>query len=243
MNEIISHFNNYFSIVPAKYTSEIVLSQQIRYQVYCVEKSYLYANDYPDQQEKDEYDKRSVQCLLQHLPTGTMVATVRLILFDKGNPNEAFPVEQYEILRRHIRDKGWRVAREQLGEISRFAVTRQFRRREKEKRKSHGIVRTPTLEGGGEHQRSCSNITLGLFKAIVDMSNEHGITHWYALMEPGLVRLLAKVGVRFTPVGPLVDCYGKRQPCIAVASELLHGIKLEQKEVWEFVTDNGRVSL
>ena len=34
-------------------------------------------------------------------------------------------------------------------------------------------------------------------------------------MEPSLLRLLQVTGVHFAPLGPAVEAYGRRQPCIA----------------------------
>jgi N-acyl amino acid synthase of PEP-CTERM/exosortase system len=82
---------------------------------------------------------------------------------------------------------------------------------------------------------------MGLFKAIVKMSARHGITHWYAVMEPTLLRLLARFGIEFDLIGPLVQYHGWRQPCFAAADQVLAGIHRRRPEVWEFITDAGKL--
>ena len=83
-------------------------------------------------------------------------------------------------------------------------------------------------------------ITLGLFKATLQMSFEHGITDWFAVMEPSLLRLLTRFGIYFQPLGPVVEYHGLRQPCHANIDRLLETAQLARYDVWDFVTDEGR---
>jgi hypothetical protein len=43
----------------------------------------------------------------------------------------------------------------------------------------------------------------------------------------------------FTPLGPLVDYHGKRQPCYAPLDHLLRGIFDKDPEVFDLLTDAG----
>ena len=85
------------------------------------------------------------------------------------------------------------------------------------------------------------NFTLGLMNGIVRMSAENGISEWFAVMEPTLLRLLARFGIYFSPIGPVVDYHGMRQPCHADINNLLERVRKERPEVWEIITDNGRL--
>jgi len=69
---------------------------------------------------------------------------------------------------------------------------------------------------------------------------EQGITHWSAVMEPALLRLIGRLGIDFSPLGPLVDYHGTRQPCHGDTNEVLAGIKRQQRDVWALITDSGR---
>jgi N-acyl amino acid synthase of PEP-CTERM/exosortase system len=81
----------------------------------------------------------------------------------------------------------------------------------------------------------CS-LTLLLMREIVRMSRENGVTDWFAVMEPALLRLLARFGIHFNPVGPQVEYHGLRQPCHAKAEELLQRMRGEEYDVWRFVS-------
>lgn len=239
----LADFENYFEILPAENSELIALSQRLRYQVYCVEHAFLNPHDYPNELERDDYDQRAVHSVLRHRLTGLPVATVRLVLADEHEPQRPFPIETCDILRRAIRDQAWRVPRHALGEISRFAVSKEFRRRMKEARTSHGLNAVLNGDATMPTKSRVPHIAVGLFKAICEMSVSQQVTHWYAVMEPSLLRLLGQLGIEFTPVGPLVDYHGLRQPCIAVGENVLAGLRRCRPSLWEFVTDGGRLHL
>jgi N-acyl amino acid synthase of PEP-CTERM/exosortase system len=71
------------------------------------------------------------------------------------------------------------------------------------------------------------------------MSMQHGITHWCALMEPTLLRMLAAMAIRFKPIGPMVEFRGRRQPCYIDLSEMLNAVLCERPTFWEMITDGG----
>jgi len=54
-----------------------------------------------------------------------------------------------------------------------------------------------------------------LLRGILQASQDMSLTHWVALMEPSLIRLLSLTGFQFNAVGSLVEAYGQRQPCWA----------------------------
>ncbi|HYJ95214.1 MAG TPA: GNAT family N-acyltransferase, partial [Vicinamibacterales bacterium] len=53
-------------------------SLQLRYQVYCVERRFLNPDDYPDQRERDEFDRHSLHLGVLS-PDGALLATARLV--------------------------------------------------------------------------------------------------------------------------------------------------------------------
>src|SRR6185295_16967877 len=92
-----------------------------------------------------------------------------------------------------------------------------------------------------EEQRSIlPHLTLGLIETLVRMSVENGITHWCAVMEPTLLRLLTRLGIHFDPIGPLIDYHGRRQPCYIPLKTLLARVKRERPDVWDVITRAGR---
>jgi N-acyl amino acid synthase of PEP-CTERM/exosortase system len=53
-------------------------SYRLRYQVYCLERNFLHAEDYPDQREVDEFDRDSVHVGVVE-DSGDLVGTARLV--------------------------------------------------------------------------------------------------------------------------------------------------------------------
>jgi N-acyl amino acid synthase of PEP-CTERM/exosortase system len=62
-------------------------------------------------------------------------------------------------------------------------------------------------------------------------------------MEPKLLRMLAAMGIHFTPVGPIVSHHGLRQPSYCHLSTMLKRLKGERPEHWMVVTDAGRLAV
>jgi N-acyl amino acid synthase of PEP-CTERM/exosortase system len=127
-------------------------------------------------------------------------------------------------------------------EVSRFAISKHFRRRLDE-------FQSPSAAGTFDPERErcyqeqelkiMPHISLGLFVAMVSMSREMGVSTWFCVMERALVRRLARYSLHFQPIGPIVEHHGKRQPCYADIDGFLKRAKLEQPDIWELITDNG----
>lgn len=237
--DIETHFNKHFSIIECRSDATIRRCQRLRFTVLCDEHHYLSPKDYPEHYEKDLYDPRSLHLLIQHKASKVDVATVRLILYDSENRDTPFPIEKYDILRRLKRDRQWKVKRQSIGEISRFSISKTFRRRAEEVEVIHGITKEifSNKEGGRRH---IADITLGLFKAIIAASEKQKLEYFYALMEPSLMRLLSRFGIVFNSIGPIVNCYGLRQPCVSKIETILLGLYYHKRETWEFITENGK---
>lgn len=253
MGELIEGFSRHFEIVSAQTDEQIKESWKLRYQVYSVENQFEKAADCPDQLERDEYDAHSAHCLLMHRASGLMVGTVRLVLPKPRELDTLFPIEKHCESSFNTTESGFRTAtsfdraslpRQSLAEISRFAISKEFKKRLHDQKHVWG---PPDIQGNLEQEmddlerRLIPHITIGLFAAIVRMSAEHGISHWYAVMEPALLRLLRQFSIRFQPIGPLMDYHGKRYPCVAVAEDVLAQMELGCPEVWRLITDNGRI--
>ncbi len=103
---------------------------KLRYQVYCIENEFENAENYPDGLEFDDYDQQSVHYLIRHRKSGDYAATTRLILPDANNPEKLFPLELYcEIDNFAVMQP---INRKNLGEVSRFCVSKAFKKRKNE---------------------------------------------------------------------------------------------------------------
>jgi hypothetical protein len=104
------------------------------------------------------------------------------------------------------------------GEISRFALTR---------------------DRPGVSPEAAALMRLFLMRGIVAVSGAEDLTHWCAIMERGLLRLLRATAIQFQHVGPAVEYHGTRQPAVGAISSVLGRIRGEKPLVWSFITGDG----
>ena len=227
-------YNQYFKIIPADTPGLLEAAYRLRYQVYCVENPFENPKAHRDGLERDCYDDHSVHSLLIHRPSGAVAGIVRLVLPQR---DKALPIT-------HACDHPILGDRRALppastAEISRFAVSKQFRRRATDRLGvDYALVERPAASDGMD-RRVIPHITLGLMKAILQMSSVRGITHWTAMMEPALLRLIRRLGIEFNPLGPMVQYHGLRQPCYGEANVVLAGLRLHSPEAWALITEGG----
>jgi N-acyl-L-homoserine lactone synthetase len=161
--------------------------------------------------ERDEFDPASRHVLVRSRLTGAILGAVRLVLSDTGL--DGFPMRRAcgaEVL--------GPLPAKSTGEISRFAVVRQ---------------RRAVSPAAGAFVRLC------LIRGMVEISARQGLTHWCALMEPVLLRLLQATAIHFEAVGPVVEYHGPRQPAVCVITPMLQRMKLEQPALWAYITGNS----
>lgn len=235
-------FNSVFTVKLAttpELTDEVFA---VRYQVYCIDRPFEDPNCFADKREHDEFDPHSAHALIQHRLTKDSVAAVRLVMAGDDATQCAFPMEGpcLRRMRREIQDAVAGPLRNQVAEISRMAVSREFRRRLNEEKAVSGISEPAYYSDSENGKRAMPYISLGLFAAILQMSVKHGITHWMAVMEPAQLRLLKRFGVEFDHVGPLMNYHGRRRPAFTEAASLIDRIKQCRPDVWSLITENGR---
>lgn len=215
---------------------ELAQAYRLRFQVYCREHPFEDPDAFPDEQERDAHDDLARHCLLRYRPTGEAVGTVRMILPQLNRLERSFPL-QAVCTEAKVRDpESFPVAR--MAEVSRFCVTKQFRKR------AQDFAYPATYDAddvfAAMKRRVIPNMMLGLIEGLVRMSGEEGVHYWCAMMEPCLLRLLARIGIHFDPLGDLVDHHGRRQPCYTYLPAMLHRTERERQDVWDVITDNGR---
>ena len=243
--DLIGAFNEYFELVHAD-TDELRREvYQLRYQVYVIETGFEKEKDCVCVDiagggricwEEDVFDQRSDHYLVRHRRTGVNAATARLILPDRDALDSPFPIEMHCPLDFPVGDRGTRSA---LGEISRFAVSKVFKRRIGESGSVAGVSENLDMYFEEHERRVLPHISLGLFAAVMRMAHEHGVSHCYAVMEPALLRLLGRFGVIFNRIGPDVEYHGLRIPCLGTMEEALPNIQRVCPPVWELITNRG----
>ncbi len=224
-----------FEIVSANTPMLIDEAYKLRYQVYCEEKGYEDAAAYPDGREYDEYDRRSVHSLICHRDSGIYVGVVRLILPECGGAYASLPMErhcQLDLAKTHPQLAA--APRSQVGEISRFSVSKVFRRRLVEE----GLIYGVSGDGREVHpnfdRRLLPHITLGLIAAFIRMCATHGIYYCYAVMESTLLRFLGRFGIQFSTLGETVDYHGLRVPAVITAGNL-ENIRRTRADLWQLI--------
>lgn len=241
-------FNQYFELVHADTDALRRQVYELRYQIYVLETGFERDDDCTciDEPggrrvcwEEDEFDVRSDHYLIRHRRTNLNAATVRLILPDPLDGLAPYPIEQHCRLEPPVTDPA---TRSRLGEISRFAVSKEFKRRLGESHKVTGVADNTDIYFEEDERRTLPHISLGLFAAVVNMAHAHAISHCYAVMEPALLRLLGRFGVIFNRIGPEVDYHGLRVPCLGSMEEALPNIRKVSPQVWELMTSGGKWS-
>lgn len=188
----------------------------LRYRIYCQERQFMQPVDYPNELEKDTEDKRSAHFAARASCT-TVIGCARLILGDTEKP---FPT-----LAHCVSYPGFiPPAAEKTAEVSRLAVSRKC---------GEGTpnIMHITQPGPGKHEApkrtappsasaSSRQVVLDLYREMYRYSRANGIRYWYAAIEKSLWRLLARLGILFTQIGPLQDYYGPVIPCIYDLAQL-----------------------
>src|SRR3974390_2579583 len=200
--DIPINYDRHFDVIRAATPSLVREAYRLRYQVYCVENPFEDPEQHISACESDDDDDRSIHTLLLHRRTGEIAGTSRVILPDQSRPLPMATLLQGSDRRRFDRSVA------HTAELSRFAVTKQFRQRRGEECLGDAtLIET--------ERRLMPFISLGLIRGMFGICLEHGITHLAAVMEPPLIRILHRLGLHFTPKGGIVMHHGPLQPSLA----------------------------
>ena len=229
-SQLLARFDRSFSTEEATSPELLKSALALRYQVYCLEREFENAAHYADRLETDELDRRSVHGLIFHRLRGKALGTVRLILPECM----AVPLPVQKLLKELDIDTYHYFPLQQTAEVSRFAISRELRRH------YPGKIGEEDYEAGRECQGNLP--CLGLVQILVRMSLARNISYWTALMEPKLLRMLAAMGIHFSPVGPLISYHGIRQPSFCHVPTMLEQLSFKKPDNWDIVTDGGNLS-
>ncbi len=226
---LVDLFHHHFEVAEAT-TDELKLKAfRLRYQVYCVENSFEPKN--LEGLERDIYDGHSLHGLLIHRASGNVAGGVRLVQSRPNDPLRSFPLQEFSDDPAFSDRRRFPLAH--TAEVSRFAISRDFRRRFSDTAYGDNSPGRPLV---------MQHITLGLMRAIMEISRAHDITDWVAVMEPALLRLLQRVGIFYAPIGGLIEHHGLRQPCAANIEEMVATSREHNFDCYEVMTDSGRLA-
>ncbi|APG48190.1 PEP-CTERM/exosortase system-associated acyltransferase [Phaeobacter porticola] len=200
---------------------DIRTCMRLRYQEYCVNRSWEALEQFPDGLERDQYDDSAVHILLEDQRTGDPVGTVRILYQSFEAKDPQFPsFERSDRFQKHMR-RHW--TKGKLIEISRFTLSRE-----------HSATKV-----------SRADLATGIFPALALV---RGIMRAIAYddvdtvimtVAPGLQRMLSRSGFRYHDIGVRIDHRGIRVPIYRELPALLAELFDKNVEVWRYITDNG----
>jgi N-acyl amino acid synthase of PEP-CTERM/exosortase system len=201
---------------------------RLRYKVYVEEWGFERSEDHPKGIEKDEFDEHAIHFLAKR--DGQIIGTIRII----RNSEKGFPLERHCTLHTDLSSLG----RNAIGEISRLAVSKEYRRRAEDKY-LYGISTIPDDERSMTilERRSRQEIVLGLYKCMYQESKTTGLTHWCVAMARGLYVLLKRMGIVFTPIGPEIDYHGLRTPYLVCIEDLERETRRTKPDLYREFTE------
>lgn len=234
----------YFECIGVKGKIMLAETCRARYRVFCEERGFLDGAAYPDHQETDGFDAHSVHVLARHRG-GEIAGTARLILQSElGFPCQAH-CQFFEAFS-YLRD--FRSPR--LGnysEVSRLAVSKQFRRRAGDSFYGGDPRSTATADASAPEQRADSvalppgpEIFLCILKYLYQETKRRGISHWLIAVERSLHVTLRRMGWPFVAVGPEVDYYGPVRPYLAEVVAAERSLSQKNPRLFSFLREGLR---
>jgi len=207
----------------------------LRYQVYCLERKFENPEEHRGGQEIDEFDSHAIQGVLFHRQSDVAIGTVRMIL-PVNSAEGSLPIEH--LLRENSIQLDDFVRVKNAVEVSRFAISKEFRRRW-----SDDPANTPTYAISRQESARLANLPcLSLIQFLLAQSVERGVFYWTAVMEASFLRMLARMGIHFISIGPVVFHHGFRQPCYCYLPTMLEQMRCEHPDYWDVITNAGELS-
>jgi N-acyl amino acid synthase of PEP-CTERM/exosortase system len=242
---MVDLFYQYFELVPA-FGDELKREVfKLRHQVYCLETGFEAqencqigrdADGELEYYEIDEFDARSEHYLIRHRASNLFAATTRLVLPDPDNLDAPYPMEKHCAPIARIVNPEQRF---RLGEISRYAVSRNFKRRAGEAGTLAGVSDQAEQAVREGERRALPLLSMALWACMMRMARRHGVKLLYGAMEPALFRLFHRNGIHFREIGPGVEYHGIRLPCVINLDEMVMDLRRENFQNWELITHCG----
>jgi N-acyl amino acid synthase of PEP-CTERM/exosortase system len=196
---------------------------RLRYQVYVNEWGFEKAENHPGGIEQDDYDQHSIHLYACSKHSEDIVGAARLIL----GSERSLPIESHFC----INQLPPGVRREQTAEISRLAISKEFRCRVLER------LFSGSEEDDGKHihllkrnirdlRRRCEHqLVRGLYISLYRECKMRDLTHLFTIMSKGLYMILKRWGIIFEQIGPARDYHGIRAPYLISIKDIEHSLQ------------------
>ena len=196
---------------------------QLRYQVFCLETGYEDPAQFPDEEEKDEWDENSAHLLVQERATGQWVAAMRLVL----PYAHSLPIEKRVDIETSLRRDQRKSA-----EISRLCMVGHYRRRLQGRvmpcsgqSSEQDKITQESMRAELKKQQHTAEILQVLLNAAVAISGERGIGYWYMLTTRALAKVLGSVlPMNLQLAGPPCSHRGERYPFLVDVGQVMNGL-------------------
>ncbi len=240
-DQIAETFEKYFSIGVARTPEEKNKTYSIRYNVYCLEFGWEDKERFSGKMESDEFDDRSVHCLITHKPSGLGAGCIRMVTEGNGVSGESFPFERccMDSIDAALME-GVEQTRERMCEISRLAVDGRFRRRNGEGDSRYG--RIEKLDFSPEELRVLPLIAVSAYLGATSICEITGRQEVFAMMEPFLPRLLRQSKIFFTRAGRDMDYHGTRALFHIRSDSVAANMRPELRPLYDLVNRRIRES-
>lgn len=216
------HFQDYFRVVPAVTERLVEESQRIRHQVYCEELGWEPVKE--DGLEQDYYDQYSVHCLLRSVSRESFVGCIRLVLPTDDGIGLSLPLQKAcggKLFPGHPDPVA--LANREVAEVSRLAITSDFRRRRHEKGK---VVSFPEQETGLSDRRKFPYIPVALYLGMMEIATQRNINSLYFLTEPLLAKHFGRLGGELELIGEGIEHRGLRKPYLMDVEKVMRKVRL-----------------
>jgi N-acyl amino acid synthase of PEP-CTERM/exosortase system len=213
-------FDENFEVFLADTRESKEIHYSIRYQVYCEEMGFENKDDFPLEQEFDEYDNHSAHFIVRTRQTNQWVGAMRMV-FKNDQP---LPVEKHCTLNTIITNNIFNSSIE----ISRLCLVKEIRRRNvdcdpplglpngvDEFKKGDNVI---PFHGRKQFERS---IIWGLIRAGALHCKEHNIKKWYFFVSNALARIICKKNFNLQQIGEPCNFNGERVPFEIALNEVL----------------------
>jgi len=225
-------YRRFFKVVPALTDELRAENYRIRHEVYCRELGFEQAR--ADGLEADQFDERSLHCLVQSVSSGQYAGCARLVLVDPGKPQAPLPVEITcaATIDRSIIDS-MAPDRSRIAEFSRLAVVGNYRRRQGEQDKP---ISFSEEDFGTATRPRQPYLALAVYMGLIALARHYGITTLFALTEHKLAMNLVRLGVNLRQIGEGVEHRGIRIPWIMSVDEIIEGMNFLARALFEVIS-------
>ncbi|MFC2992366.1 PEP-CTERM/exosortase system-associated acyltransferase [Halomonas tibetensis] len=205
--DLLRQFGEDFAFIIASNEEQKRQAFALRHDVFIKELGYEMHEDEEQMLEFDEHDHKAIHCLIRHKRTGVIAGCLRLIIPSKKDQEKGYllPIELHgEDCLDHTTLRPKFLPKDQICEVSRLAIAREFREKKGE---------NPALANHNFTSyeiKTFSIILIGLFLCTYTIVGLTEKRHVFAMMEPRLPRALSLSGFHFSKVSKTINYHGKR---------------------------------